>query len=118
MELERTPRTYFDSGCHEFSTYPVKQKLLDIGFATLHGHDIMDDINHILANYPYVSEHDIQRALWIMMAFLSDVDTALYYQFNRNNSIATDAALLIEDLMRRYLLPGGDRRKAFLADDF
>ncbi|MDE5811541.1 MAG: hypothetical protein K2H61_04435 [Muribaculaceae bacterium] len=118
MTLKMTPRTYFDSCCHEYSTYPIEEKLLDIGFATVNGHNIMDDINYILDNYSYVSEHDIQRALWKMMAYLSDVDSGFYYHFDRNNSLATDAALLIEDLMRRFRLPGGDRRKAFLADDF
>lgn len=113
-----TPRTYFDSCCHEYSTYPIAQKLLDIGYATINGHNIMDDINYILDNYSYVSEHDIQRALWKMMAYLSDVDTDLYYQFNRNNSLATDASLLIEDLMRRFRLPHGDRNKAYLATYF
>lgn len=115
--LYRTPRTYFDSGCHEYQEYPVKQKLLDIGFATWHGYDIMQDIRYILCNYPHVSESDIQRAIWYMLAEVNQIDESKYYQFDRKNSIETDVTILLEDLMRVFRLPEGDRRKAYLADD-
>ena len=115
--LYRTPRTYFDSGCHEYKTYPIEQKLLDIGFATWHGYDIMKDINYILKNYTHVSETDIRHAIWQMLAKVNNVDTRTYFIFDRSNTIETDVKILIEDIMRIFRLPEGDRRKAYLADN-
>ncbi|MDE6703802.1 MAG: hypothetical protein K2K00_09015 [Muribaculaceae bacterium] len=115
--LYMTPRTYFDSGCDEYKTYPIEKKLLDIGFATWHGYDIMQDINYILKNYTYVSEYSIQLAIWYMLAKVNNVDDGKYFMFNRNNTIETDVKILIEDLMRIFRLPEGDRRKAYLADN-
>lgn len=115
--LYRTPRTYFDSGCHEYKTYPIEQKLLDIGFATWHGYDIMKDINYILKNYTHVSEYSIQHAIWQMLAKVNNVDTRTYFMFDRSNTIETDVKILIEDIMRIFRLPEGDRRKAYLADN-
>ncbi|MDE6006238.1 MAG: hypothetical protein K2G67_01610 [Muribaculaceae bacterium] len=117
ISLPKTPRTYFDNGCHEYSTYPIQSKVLDIGYATWYGHDIMDDIGYILDNYPYVSELDIQMALWAMMAYVNNVDPADIFVFDRNNKIATDVEILLEDLMRLFRLPEGDREKAYLAED-
>ncbi len=102
-ELYYSARTYFDSGCDEFRTHPIERKLLEIGYVTWHGHDIMDDIRYILENYSYVSEDDVQRAIWKMMAGLHGVDS--YLRFNRGNSLETDVKLFLEDLMRVYRLP-------------
>lgn len=112
--LERTPRTYFDSCCHEYQRYPVEQKLLDIGYATWYGHDIMEDIRYILENYAYVSADDIQRAIWQLLAAVDHVDS--YLSLDRGNSLETDVRMLIEDLMRVFRLPGGKREKAYLGE--
>ena len=115
--LYRAPRTYFDSVCNEYQTYPIEQKLLDIGFATWYGHDIYEDIQYILKNYSYVSEFDIQHALWQYMAYISNVEKSNYLKFDRKNHLKVDVKLLVEDLMRRFRLPNGDRSKAYLARD-
>lgn len=115
--LYMTPRTYFDSGCSEYHSYPIESKLLDIGYATWHGYDIMTDIRQILNDYSYVSESSVRHALWQLMAKLYNVDVEKYYLFDRNNSIETDVKIFIEDLMRIFRLPEGNRRKAYLAAD-
>lgn len=114
-KLNKTPRTYFDSGCHEYKNYPTKDKLLDIGYAIWHGHDIFGVIINILEDYPHVSKFDIQTAIWTMLAELYHKDKSLYFQFDRNNTLEDDVNILIEDLMRVFHLPDGDRRKAYLA---
>lgn len=117
-KLVKTPRTYFDSGCHEYSTYPIESKLLDIGYVTWYGHDIMEDIRYIKENYAHVSKRDIQISLWAMMAYVNDLESSVIKNFDRGNTIETDVEILLEDLMRRFRLPEGKRSKAYLADDF
>lgn len=116
-ELYMTPRTYFDSGCDEYSRYPVERKLLDIGYVTWHGHDIMDDIRYILDNYSHVSERDIQRAVWTLLATVDNIPQENAYSLNRGNSLETDVRLLLNDLMRVYRLPAEEPEKAYLAKE-
>lgn len=115
--LYMTPRTYFDSGCDEYKTYPLERKLLDIGYAIWHGHDIKDDVSYIRKNYAHVSDFSIRRALWQMLARVNNVDDSKYLILNRNNSVETDIEILSEDLMRVFRLPAGNRSKAYLAKD-
>lgn len=103
--LYRTRRTYFDSNCHEFKEYPVAQKLIDIGIATWHGHDIRKDIRYILDNYSYVSEYNIRRALWTMIAEVNGIDVNKRIVFNNHNKWEADVEIFLEDLMRRFRLP-------------
>lgn len=110
--LYRTSRTYFDSGSDEFKNHPIKEKLLDIGYATWFGHNIKKDVNHIIRRYPHVSNRDIRRAIWMMMAELSHTDD--FNVFDRRNTIDTDIDVFLEDLMRVFRLPEGDRRKAYI----
>ncbi|MBD5326933.1 MAG: hypothetical protein HDR99_00470 [Bacteroides sp.] len=115
-ELYYTPRTYFDSGCTECQRYPVRRKLLDIAYATGHGHDIMEDIHYILDNYPYVSELDIRAAIYGMLEELNHKPSVNYFLGRGNNSLETEAKMLIDDLMKVYRLPADDSRKAYLAE--
>lgn len=117
IRLPRSPRTYFDGLSHECQNYPIEQKLLDLGYAIWHGHDIMEDIHNILENHPYISESDIQFTLWFLMARANHVAATDYLMFDRNNSLKTDVGIFIEDLMRVFRLPDGDRKQAYLADD-
>lgn len=110
--LYRTPRTYFDSGSDEFKNHPIKEKLLDIGYATWFGHNIRNDINHIIRRYPHVSNRDIRRAIWMMMAELCHIDD--FNVFDKRNTIDMDIDLFLEYLMRVFRLPEGDRRKAYI----
>ena len=116
VSLYMSPRTYFDHGCTEYGIYPIKKKLLDIGYATWHGHDIIEDINYILNNYQYVSENDIWLAINALRAELNHV-SIMNFLFLHHNSIETEAKILIEELMKVYRLPTEDPRNAYLAED-
>ena len=117
IKLNRSPRTYFDSGCHEYKTYPIEKKLLDLGYAIWNGYDIMKAIREILESHPYISEFDIQRSIWSLLCKIHNIDTAKILTFDRNNSLETDVQILTEDLMRIFRLPQGDRKMAYLGED-
>lgn len=117
IKLNRTPRTYFDHMCHQYQTYPIMEKLLDLGYAIWHGYDIMIAIRDILGSHPYISEFDIQLSIWSYLCYLYNIDSAKIMTFDRNNSLDTDVDILIEDLMRVFRLPENDRRKAYLGED-
>lgn len=53
-------RTYFDSGSHEWNAITSRQKLLDLGYVTTMGYDILKDIQEILKNHPYIQEFEIK----------------------------------------------------------
>ncbi|MBD5380167.1 MAG: hypothetical protein HDR74_09885 [Bacteroides sp.] len=116
VSLYKTPRTYFDHICSEYQNYPVREKLLDIGYATWHGHDIMDDIKYIIGNYSYVSIFDIHLAIRAMRAELNHV--SIYdIPSSNHDTIEDDVKIFIDELMKYYRLPKGDKRKAYLAED-
>ncbi|MDE5844170.1 MAG: hypothetical protein K2H44_02135 [Muribaculaceae bacterium] len=116
VSLYKTPRTYFDHICSEYQNYPVREKLLDIGYATWHGHDIMDDIKYIIDNYSYVSVFDIRLAIRAMRAELNHV--SMYdIPSSNHNTIEDDVKIFIEELMKYYRLPKGGKSEAYLADD-
>lgn len=117
VTLNRTPRTYFDHICTEYGMYPLSKKLLDIGYATWHGHDIMEDIRHILDNYPDVSEDNIRFAIHTMLAWLNHCSAIDYHNNRRNIPLESEVKTLIQDLMKVYRLPVGNPEKAYLAED-
>lgn len=117
IKLNRSPRTYFDSGCHEYQTYPIEDKLLDLGYAIWHGYDIIKAIRNIRESHPYISEFDIQLSIWGLLCKIHNIDTANILSFDRNNSLDIDVQILIEDLMRIFRLPENNRKKAYLAED-
>lgn len=116
-KLRRSPRTYFDHICHEYQTYPVEEKILDLGYAIWHGYDIMKAIRDILESHPYISEFDIQLSIWNYFCYLYNIDTADIMTFDRNNSLERDVEILIENLMRVFRLPENDRKRAYIGED-
>lgn len=117
VTLYRTPRTYFDHICTEYGKYPIRNKLLDIGYATWHGHDIMEDIRYILDNYPYISEDDIRFSIHSMLAELNHCKSINYYISRHKRSLETEVKTLINDLMKVYRLTSDNPRKDYLADN-
>ena len=115
IDLPRTYRTYFDAFCSEYSAYPMKEKILDLGYVITHGFDIKKAIKSIFKNNPHVGETAIIRAL-------SDIWGAVCHNegitLPRNNTLDTDIDIVVEDLMRSYRLPLQGYAPHFMAENF
>ncbi|MDE5882611.1 MAG: hypothetical protein K2H60_12860 [Muribaculaceae bacterium] len=115
LGLLRTPRTYFDSLCHEYTQYPLKDKILDIGYLTWHGYDIRKDVYKAYMEHEHVSEDNVHRGILLIMAQLCHTD---YFKLKRlNNSIETDIKLLLEEIMRVYRLPINSDQFHYIANN-
>ena len=102
IDLPRTHRTYFDAHCHEFTMYPIEDKLLDIAYVVTHGFDIKKAVRKIMKIHPHVSENAIHRAILTLHAKVCNLN---HPDFDSTNDLDTDIDILIEDLIRQYRLP-------------
>lgn len=116
LRLPYSPRTYFDSLCHEFSCYPVENKLLDIGYLTWHGLDIKPIIKKIPEDYPHVSEDDVHYGVIYNMAAACGVNPVESGLMERGNTLDTDIDLMIEEIMRRYRFVAAPNGRHYMAD--
>lgn len=103
--LPRPVRAYFDCGADEWNTIDPKQKLLDIGYVTSMGYDILQDVKEILGNHPYISENEIRHSIGLLFAELSgrSLDAiADRYDFVPLEEMVSD---LKEHVVNQYILP-------------
>lgn len=117
LNLPRTYRTYFDSLCHEYSCYPVKQKMLDLGYVISHGFDIKSVILNIPEEYEHVSVDDVQTGVNAIRAAACHVNLYKSGLYDTGNSLEADIDLMIEEVMREYRLPLDGSNKHYMADN-
>lgn len=70
LHLPYPIRTYFDNGAEEWNDCTPKQKLLDLGYVTTMGYDIIQDVHEILKNHSYISEEDIKHSIALLLSEL------------------------------------------------
>lgn len=102
LQLPHSVRTYFDVRCSEYMTYPIENKLLDLAYMVYNGAiDIKKELQNILDTHPYINEYELHRGVLKIMAAACHID----YLPDNGNPLDTDIELMLEYLMRYYVLP-------------
>ena len=116
LHLPHSARTYFDPICHEYQTYPMENKLLDIGYLTWHGYDIRQDIYTCFQKHEHVLVDDVMRGVKELAAAACRVNPYASGIMQRRNSLDTEIDLMLEDIMSRYRLPVDDEKTHYMAE--
>lgn len=105
LHLPYPRRAYFDSGADEWNDCTIKQKLLDLGYVTTMGYDIIQDVTTVLKEHSHISEESIRHSLSLLLSELlgKGVDSVeSRYEGVSAKDIADD---LKEYLTWLYILP-------------
>lgn len=70
LQLPYPRRVYFDSGGDEWNDCTIKQKLLDLGYVTTMGYDIIQDVTTVLKEHSHISEESIRHSLSLLLSEL------------------------------------------------
>lgn len=70
LQLPYPRRVYFDSGADEWNDCTIKQKLLDLGYMTTMGYDIIQDVTTVLKEHSHISEESIRHSLSLLLSEL------------------------------------------------
>lgn len=70
LHLPYPRRAYFDSGADEWNDCTIKQKLLDLGYVTTMGYDIIQDVTTVLKEHSHISEESIRHSLSLLLSEL------------------------------------------------
>lgn len=70
LHLPYPRRAYFDSGADEWNDCTIKQKLLDLGYVTTMGFDMIQDVTAILKEHSHISEESIRHSLSLLLSEL------------------------------------------------
>lgn len=105
LHLPYPRRAYFDSGADEWNDCTIKQKLLDLGYVTTMGYDIIQDVTTVLKEHSHISEESIRHSLSLLLSELLGkgvVSVESRYEGVSAKDMAND---LKEYLTWLYILP-------------
>lgn len=105
LHLHYPRRVYFDSVADEWNDCTIKQKLLDLGYVTTMGYDIIQDVTTVLKEHSHISEESIRHSLSLLLSELLGkgvVSVESRYEGVSAKDMAND---LKEYLSWLYILP-------------